>query len=34
MGIVESLCDHIAFINKAKILKVGKKEEIVKTLKE
>ena len=34
MGIVEELCDHIAFINKGKILKTGKKEDIIKSLKE
>lgn len=34
MDIVEKLCDHIAFINKGKILKSGKKEEIIKSLKE
>ncbi|KKK91762.1 hypothetical protein LCGC14_2709700, partial [marine sediment metagenome] len=34
MGIVENLCDHIAFISKGKILKVGKKKEIVKSFKE
>lgn len=34
MNLVEDLCDHIAFINKGKILKVGKKQEILKTLKE
>ncbi len=34
MGIVDKLCDHIAFINKGKILKVGKKQEILKLLEE
>ena len=34
MDIVENLCDHIAFINKGKILKVGKKDEMLKPLKE
>ena len=34
MELVEDLCDHIAFINRGKIVKIGKKEEILKTLKE
>lgn len=34
MVIVEELCDHIAFIHKGKIIKTGKKEEIIKSLKE
>ncbi len=33
MGIIEEMCDHVAFINKGKILKVGKKDEIIKSLK-
>jgi len=33
MVIVEELCDHIAFINKGKIIKTGKKEDIIKSLK-
>ncbi len=34
MDIVESLCDHVAFINKGKILKVGKKDEILKLVED
>ena len=34
MDIVENLCDHIAFINKGKILKVGRKKEILKSFRE
>ena len=34
MDLVEELCDHIAFIQNGKIIKVGKKEEILKSLKE
>ncbi len=34
MDLVDELCDHIAFINKGKIVKVGKKEEIIKSLEE
>ena len=34
MDIVENLCDHIAFINKGKILKVGKTDDLIKPLKE
>ncbi len=33
MDIVDNLCDQIAFINKGKILKVGKKDELIKPLK-
>ncbi len=34
MDIVENLCDHIAYINEGKILKVGKKDEMINPLKE
>ncbi len=34
MDLVEEFCEHIAFINKGKILKIGKTKELVKSLKE